>query len=62
MRKNFNHEGHEEAQRQLLPLMKGEMKEGVGALPMFPTTPFTPSFIRRGNQENPFRDLRVLRG
>jgi hypothetical protein len=29
--------------------MKGEMKEGVGAFSMFPTTPSPPSFVKSGN-------------
>jgi hypothetical protein len=34
--------------KNLLPLMKGEMKEGVEFFAVVPTTPCTPSFIRRG--------------
>jgi hypothetical protein len=29
--------------------MKGERKRGLESFPSIPTTPFTPSFIRRGN-------------
>jgi hypothetical protein len=36
--------------RKLLPVMKGKIKEGVGAFRKIPTTTSTPSFIRRGNK------------
>ncbi|MCI0614533.1 hypothetical protein L0244_16215, partial [bacterium] len=71
LRSNRNNENR----RSFLPLMKGEIKEGVESLQNVSNLPFIPSFIRRGTWSiadfqsrstksiNIFiRDLRVLRG
>ncbi len=36
--------------KRLLPLMKGEIKEGVGMFSIVPNHPLSPSFIRRGHR------------
>jgi hypothetical protein len=39
----------DESPHSFLPLIKGEMKEGVGDLSSVSNLPLSPSFIRRGN-------------